>query len=211
VRSNSQSAYTTRITYIGPPSGMDITKMRFEQGYAVASASGDIRPHPKDPVYLNCRASEPQASLHAQSCVAYSAYGTTPGFVCSQAFEWICLYTCTFYAWHTMPRAGVMQVQIIVFHPVFAKYLCLARDCCPDAQSLKFTKKLVETAKWYFKNEADDFTPVMQNMFQKYLVGVAGLSSIGDGKSSTDFSMQVMCLMSSSCICFCKSISIRRC
>lgn len=89
-----------------------------------------------------------------------------------------------------------MQVPIIVFHPVFAKYLYLARDSCPDAQTLKFTKKLVETAKWYFKNEVEDFTPVMQKMFQKYLAAVAGLSSIGDGKSSTDFSMQVMSLMS---------------
>ncbi|KAA6429048.1 MAG: hypothetical protein FRX49_01158 [Trebouxia sp. A1-2] len=82
------------------------------------------------------------------------------------------------------------HVPIIVFHPVFAKFLHLARDCCPDAQTLKFTRKLVETAKWYFKNEVEDFTPVMQRLFQKYLVGVAGLSSIGDGKSSTHFSMQ---------------------
>ena len=104
-----------------------------------------------------------------------------------------------------------MQVPIIVFHPVFGKYLGLARDCCPDAQTLKFTKKLVETAKWYFKNEVNDFIPIMQKTFQKYLVGVAGLSSIGDGQSFTDFSMQVMCLMSSSCIRFCKSMSTLRC
>ena len=90
-----------------------------------------------------------------------------------------------------------MQVPIIVFHPVFAKFLYLARDSCPDVQTLKFTKKLVETAKWYFKNEAEDFTPVMQKLFQKYLVGVAGLSSLGDGESFTDFSMQVVSLTSS--------------
>ncbi|KAL3139354.1 hypothetical protein ABBQ38_003689 [Trebouxia sp. C0009 RCD-2024] len=141
MRSNSHSAYTTRVTYIGPPSGMGITKMRFEQGHAVASRSGDIQLHPTDPVYLNCRAAEP-------------------------------------------------QVPIIVFHPVFAKFLRLARDCRPDAHSLKFTKKLVETAKWYLDNEVEDFIPVMHKMFQKYLVGVAGLGSVGDEYSSTDFSMQ---------------------
>ena len=41
---------------------MNISKMRFEQGYAVASVSEDIRSHPKDPVYLNCRASEAQSA-----------------------------------------------------------------------------------------------------------------------------------------------------
>lgn len=177
---------------------MNITKMRFEQGYAVASTSGDVRPHPKDPVYLNCRASEAQASPHAQS---YSAYGTNSSLSAHAHFSGlVCTLVHSTYsaalAWHIIPTAGVMQVPIIVFHPVFAKYLYLARDSCPDAQTLKFTKKLVETAKWYFKNEVEDFTPVMQKMFQKYLVAVAGLSSIGDGKSSTDFSMQVMSLMS---------------
>ena len=182
---------------------MNITKMRFEQGYAVASTSGDIRLHPKDPVYLNCRASEEQASLRAQSCTAYHAYGTNPGLSAHGHFSVVvcalvrCVYVVAL-AWHTMPRVGVMQVPIIVFHPVFAKFLHLARDCRPDAQTLKFTKKLVETAKWYFKNEVEDFIPVMQKLFQKYLVGVAGLSSIGDGKSSTNFSMQVMSLTSSS-------------
>ena len=87
---------------------------------------------------------------------------------------------------------GVLQVPIIVFHPVFAKYLHLASDCCPDAQTLKFTMKLVETGKWYFKKAVEDFIPVMQKVFQEYFVAVAGLSSIGDGKCSTDFSMQVM-------------------
>ena len=42
------------------------------------------------------------------------------------------------------------------------------------------------------KNEVEDFTPVMQRLFQKYLVAMADLSSIGDGKSATDFSMLVM-------------------
>ncbi len=201
---------------------MNITKMRFEQGYAVASASGDIRPHPKDPVYLNCRASEAQASLHAQSYTAYSAYnaynayGTNPSLSAHRHFSGlVCTLVCSTYvaalAWHTIPRAGVMQVPIIVFHPVFAKYLYLARDSCPDAQTLKFTRKLVEAAKWYFKNEVEDFTPVMQKLFQKYLVAVAGLSSIGDGKSATDFSMQVMSSKPSSCTCSCKSMLMRCC
>ena len=86
---------------------MNITKMRFEQGYAVASTSGDIRLHPKDPVYLNCRASEAQASLRAQSCTAYRAYGTNPGLSVHGHFSVVvcalvrCVYVVAL-AWHTM-------------------------------------------------------------------------------------------------------------
>ena len=88
---------------------MNITKMRFEQGYAVASASGDIHLHPKDPAYLNCRASEAQASLHAQSCTACSAYGTCLGLFAHRQFSvLVCaLVRCVYFvalAWHTMPR-----------------------------------------------------------------------------------------------------------
>ena len=71
VRSSSRSAYATRVSHLGSASGMDIRKMRHEQGYATATSSGDICVHVADPVYLNCRASEPQASLHAQPCVTY--------------------------------------------------------------------------------------------------------------------------------------------
>ena len=115
---------------------------------------------------------EPQAGLHAQSCVACSTYGTHPDLSAPRLLSGIvCALVHSMHgasiAWHILPAAGVMQVPIIVFHPVFGKYLCLARDCCPNAHPL--TKKLVETAKWYFMNEVDDFTPVMQNMSQKYL------------------------------------------
>ena len=90
---------------------MNITKMRFEQGYAVANTSGDIHLRPKDPAYLNCRASEAQASLHAQSCTARSAYGTNPGLFARRHFSvLVCaLERCVCVvalAWHTMPRAG---------------------------------------------------------------------------------------------------------
>ena len=73
-----------------------------------------------------------------------------------------------------------MHLPIIVFHPVFAKYLFLARGCCPDSKTLNFTKELVETAKWYFKCEVHDYTPVMKKMFGEYLEA-AGLSSVGEG------------------------------
>lgn len=106
---------------------------------------------------------------------------------------------------HLVPRCGVMQVPIIAFHPIFAKYLLLARDCHPDAETLMFTKKLVETAKWYFQHEVDDYIPIMTRVFSEYLEA-ACLNSIGNGKLATDFSMQVMCLMFGSYFCFCKTM-----
>ena len=128
----------------------------------------------------------------------YNAHGTNPGLSASRLLTGsACILVHSVHgvalAWHTLPRVHDMQVPIIVFHPVFSKYLRLARDCCPDAQSLKFTKTLVETAKWYFKNGVEDFKPVMKKLFQSYLDGIAGLSCTGDGETSTDFSMQVMC------------------
>ena len=79
--STSQSAYTTRITRIGLPSGMNMSRMRMEQGYAVAIESNDIKVHHEDPVYLNYRASEAQASLHAQPCFTQSTYGIASGLL----------------------------------------------------------------------------------------------------------------------------------